>query len=155
LDYAGKERSVDFQTLVVAGCVGQGPAVKFKVWLEHFRHIEPLIDKLVHDGTAPDPSQIQGPDRMMVTALSATAAVMAETRKTPSSADAKKKQKEEVARRVKNVFGWMQKLPSEYSVGATKSVLTMEAIKEFEMTKDQSFMSVFMNIRSSMRDQSK
>ncbi len=153
LDHAGNSRSVDFQTLVVAGCVGTGPATNFKVWLEHFRHIEPLIDKLVGDGTNPEPSAISGPDRMMVTALSAVSAVMAETRKTPTSAEGKKKQRDEVARRVKNVFGWVQKIPSEFSVGAVKSTLTMEAIKEFQMTNDQSFMKVFTDIRSSMRDQ--
>lgn len=155
IDLAGKDKSVDFQTLLVAGCVGTGAAIKFKVWLEHFRHIEPLIDRLVKEGKHPEANEITGPDRMMVTALSACGAVMAETRKTPTGDADKKKQREKVASLVKNVFGWMKRIPSEYSVGAVKSVLHMDNIKEFNMTADEDFMAVFLQIRKSMKGDGK
>lgn len=151
LDAAPRGAGVDFQTLVVAGCVGQGPAVKFRVWLEHFRHIEPLVDELIKNGKHPDASAIQGPDKVMVTALSACGALMAETRKTPVDAGEKKKQKENVDKLVKHTFGWLKRVPTEYSVGAVKSVLTMDAIKQFTMTDNPDFMEVFHHIRKAMK----
>ena len=50
LDGTGPESPIEFQELLVAGRVGTGAATKFKVWLEHYRHIAPMIDALIHDG---------------------------------------------------------------------------------------------------------
>ena len=67
LDLA-KDEDVDYQTLIIAGRVGTAAAIKFKVWLTHHRHIEPMIDALVKDGKHPN---IEGMhiDRVMVTAI--------------------------------------------------------------------------------------
>lgn len=152
---SGFKTDVNFQTLLIAGCVGQGAAVKFKVWLEHFRHIEPAVDRLVKDGTFPTVAEMGELDRTMVMALSACGAIMAETRKKASTPNEVKKQKETVEKTVKHVFSWMKKIPSEFSVGAVKSVLNMEAIKEFQMTNVPEFMDTYMMIRKAMKDGSK
>lgn len=151
LDNAPKD-TVDFQSLLIAGRVGMGASVKFRVWLDHYRHIEPLIDALVRDGKHPDANNMEI-DRLMVCAISAVNAIAAECRKTPTSAGDRDKLEKQIHRTTANVFGWMKKLPGEYCIGAVKSVLDMKMIQNFKLTKEPSFMETYQKIRSAMKDE--
>jgi hypothetical protein len=65
-----QDESVEFQTLLVAGRVGQTAAAKFSVWLTHYRHIAPMIDALVEHGKEPDVANMTT-DRLMVCCIGA------------------------------------------------------------------------------------
>jgi len=139
---------VDFQTLLVAGRVGQGAAVKFKVWLEHYRFIEPIIDSLAKNGTKPDISKMTI-DRQLVCALGAVGRMMAATRDDhKGNKDAHKK---EIHKVTSNVMDWMKDLPSEFCIAAVKSTLSMKVIQDFELTKIKPFMDVYLKIRQSLK----
>lgn len=153
LDMTSTQDTVDFQTLLVAGRVGMAAAVKFRVWLEHYRHIEPLIEKLCKDGTHPNVNDLSV-DRLVVCAISAVNAVSQECKKTVKAGDkdAADKQMKEVHRLAKNAFGWVQKLPSEMQVAAVKSTLHMDLITKFGLTKIPEVMQTFLSVRKAVRD---
>lgn len=146
-----KDHSVDFQTLLVAGRVGSAAAVKFRVWLEHYRHIEPIIDKLCKDGTHP-PMNDMSIDKQLVCAIAGVNAVAQECKKTAKDAKERTKQEEEVHRLAKNVFGWLQKLPGEFQIGAVKSTLNMKMIQDFKLTKIPEVMATYLNVRKAIKD---
>lgn len=150
LDGTTAQDSVDFQTLLVAGRVGQGPATKFKVWLDHYRHISPQIDALVRDGKHPSPDAVNSLDRVMVCAIAGADAIMESTRR----ADAATKDREGAVKAVhkvtENVMGWMNTISSEMAIGAVKSVLHMEAITKYQLMKVKPFMEVYVKIRKAM-----
>ena len=148
LDQTTTKDTVEFQTLLVAGRVGSEAAAKFRVWLDHFRHLEPIIDRLVADGTMPNMGDMTI-DRQLVCAIGATAAVAQECRK---DAKDKAKHQESVNKVAKNVFSWLQKLPSEFQIAAVKSTLNMEIIQKFQLTKIPEVMNTYLSVRKSMRD---
>jgi len=142
---------VNFQTLLVAGRVGQPAAVKFRVWLEHFRHVEPLIRALVDKGEHPNLSNAQL-DRVLVCAIAGVDAIMRECRK-----DAGGKKDEQIKRIHKvtaNVCGWLKDLSGEICIGAVKSTLNMKVIQEHQLTKVKPFMDVYLKIRKVMQGES-
>jgi hypothetical protein len=147
-----RKHSVNFQTMIVGGRVGQGAAVKFKVWLEHYRFVEPFIDRLVKNGEHPSGEAVKDTARVIVCAIAGANALMQEMKKTPTDEAAKEKQTKEVGRISKNVCGWMQHLSSDICIAACKSVLTMKAIQEYKLTKIPEFMAVFVKVRQAMKD---
>jgi hypothetical protein len=147
LDAKDATNDVDFQTLLIAGRVGQGAAVKFRVWLEHYRHVDPIIDALSRNGTKPDLSNMTI-DRQLVCALGAVGRMMTATRTEHKTKDAHKK---EVHRVTENVMNWINDLPSEFCIAAVKSTLSMKVIQDFELTKIKPFMSVYLKIRQSLK----
>lgn len=146
LDTTSNQDSIDFQTLLVAGRVGQAAAVKFRVWLDHYRHVEPLIDKLVADGTHPQGEMTI--DKQLVCAIGAVAAVAQECRKDGSD---KAKREAQIHKTAKNVFSYLQRLPSEFQVAAVKSTLSMELITKWQLTKVQEVMNTYLNVRKAMK----
>lgn len=149
LDRVMKE-SVDFQTMLVAGRVGQAAAVKFKVWLDHYRHIEPIIDKLVREGAKPN---IDGMtvDRIMVCAIASCGEIAKLGRDIPSGAE-RAKQEEKILKVTKNVFGWLGDVPSEFAIGAVKSALSIKIIQDWKLTRVPELMQTYVKIRKSLND---
>ncbi len=137
------DRDVDFQTLVVSGHVGNSAAISFKVWLEHYRHIAPLIDNLVMHGKHPPKEELVALERLFVVGIAGANAIVQVAQK----ADAKKASPNDVRNVTKNVMGWIKTIPTEYSIGALKSVLSMEIIRKYKLMDDKDFLEVFVNIR--------
>lgn len=150
LDSTTTNDTLDFQTLIVSGRVGTPAAVKFRVWLDHYRHIEPLIDDLVKNGKHPDVNQM-AVDRLLVTSIAAIGQVSAHAKQTPKKGD-EQKHEELVQKVAKNCFSWVAKLPSEMQVAAAKSTLDMTLIQKYKLTKIQEVMNVFLNIRKATKD---
>jgi hypothetical protein len=148
LDLAVNE-PVEFQTMLVAGRVGQAAAVKFRVWLEHYRFIEPLIDKLVDEGAHPDIESMPV-DRIMVCAIAGCNRIVQLCRDVHPGEKAKREEK--ILRVTKNVFGWLGEIPPEFAIGAVKSVLSMKIIQEWKLTRVPELMSTYIKIRKSLND---
>jgi len=146
-----ESKDTDFQTILVSGRVGQGAAVKFKVWLDHYRHIEPIVDALVRKGTKPGDNM--GIERQLVCALSAVGRVASKCRNEPSDKTKKASYAKEVIETTTNVMGWVKDLPPEFCIAAVKSTLTMEMIQKHQLTKIKPFMEAFLKVRKSMKDQ--
>lgn len=142
LDSADKA-SVEFQTLLVSGYVGIGAAATFQVWLEHYRHIQPSVDALVQHGTHPSGDAIETMDRVFVYGIACANAIVAATQRVESG----KMKADELKKIVNNVMGWMKNVPTEYAIGALKSVLSMELIIKYDLMKISSFMESFIAIR--------
>ncbi len=142
LDMA-KDKDVNFQSRLVAGYVGMGLAAQFHVWLEHSRHIQPQVDALVQHGTHPKLKDSDGLDRLFVFGIASANAIMQAAQKV----DAKKMDAKELKRITANVMGWMKDVPSEYAIGALKSVLTMDVIVRHELMRVDAFMQKFIVIR--------
>lgn len=149
LDLVMKE-SVDFQTMLVAGRVGQAAAVKFRVWLDHYRHIEPLIDALVKEGKKPNIEHMTV-DRIMVCAIAGCNVISQLGRDVPGGAE-KAKREEKILKVTKNVFGWLGEIPPEFAIGAVKSVLSMKIIQDWKLTRVPELMQTYVKIRKSLND---
>jgi len=131
--------------------VGMVAAVKFRVWLDHYRHVEPIIDALVDKGTHPSINDMTI-DRQLVCAIAAVNAVSNECKK-PYKTPAEKTKVTEAAHKVaKNVFGWVKKLPSEFQIAAVKSTLNMKLITDLQLTKVPEVMETYLNVRKAMKD---
>lgn len=139
---------INFQTLIVSSHVGIAAAIKFRVWLEHYRHIEPMIRALVEKGE--HPRQNDTSDRQLICCLSAVGAVMNECRKTPNTAQEKVAHEKALEKIVANVFGWVKLLSPEFIIMAVKSVLTMEVISKHKLTRFPDFMQSFMKIKQGL-----
>jgi hypothetical protein len=133
--------SVEFQTLLVAGRVGSAAATKFRVWLDHYRHIEPIVEKLAADGTFPNLEMTI--DKQLVCAIGAVNMVAQECRKDKAKQDA-------VNKVAKNVFNWVQNLPSEFQIAAVKSTLNMDLITKWSLTKVPEVMATYLKVRKAM-----
>lgn len=142
--------TVDFQTMLVAGRVGQGAAVKFRVWLDHYRHIEPIIDKLVKEGVRPNIDQMTV-DRIMVCAIAGCNAISQQCRDVPTGAE-RAKREEKILKTTKNVFGWLGEIPPDFAIGAVKSVLSMKMIQDWKLTRVPELMATYVKIRKSLND---
>jgi len=148
VDQTTSKDSVEFQTMLVAGRVGSEAAVKFRVWLDHYRHVEPIIDKLVADGTKPNMDTMTI-DKQLVCAIGSVSAVAQECRRT----DFKDKTKHQasVDKVATNVFNWLQEIPTEFQVAAVKSALNMDLIKSFSMQKIPSVMATYLAVRKVLK----
>jgi hypothetical protein len=143
------DETIDFQTLLVAGRVGQEPAAKFRVWLDHYRHIEPLIEALVKKGTLPEVDSFTI-DRLLVIAIASCAAIANLSRKETKSNSEKEKLVVEVQKTATNVFKFISKLPSEFQIGALKSTLSLALIQENKLTQIPDVMKAYLNVRASL-----
>jgi hypothetical protein len=150
LDHTTPQDGVDFQTALVSGRVGHGAAVKFRVWLEHYRHIEPLIDALAKDGTKPDTSKM-GIDRQLVCAIGGVGRIMSLCKNPPKEAGKKKAHQEKVHKVCANVMSWVKDLPPEFAIGALKSTLNMKVIQDYQLTKIKPFMDAYLQIRQALK----
>jgi len=151
---AAPDADVNFQTLLVAARVGQPAAVKFRVWLEHYRFVEPMIRALVDEGKHPSLSN-STLDRIFVCAISGVEAIVRECRKTPTDPKAKEEQAKRVRKVTENVMNWIKDLPSEIQIGALKSTLTMKMIQENSLTTVKPFMDAYVKIRKVMKPDGK
>ncbi len=146
-----KNHSVDFQSMLVAGRVGTNAAVKFRVWLDYYRHVEPYVDELWEKGKMPNMPDMTI-DKQLVMAISAVDMVAQECRKTPKTAQDKQKQIDTVQKGAKNVFGYVRTLPSEFQIGAVKSTLNMKLIQDYQLTKIKEVMETYLSVRKAMKE---
>jgi hypothetical protein len=148
LDRVMKE-PVEFQTMLVAGRVGQAAAVKFRVWLEHYRFIEPMINKLVREGVKPDVSDMTV-DRIMVCAIASCNHIvkLAQGTLEPEKAELTAN----VLTVTKNVFSWLGDLSPDFAIGAVKSTLSMNIINKYKLTRVPELMKTCLKIRQSLTD---
>lgn len=148
---AAMQEDVDFQTMIVSGYVGTSAAIKFRVWLEHYRHIEPMIDALIREGKKPNIENM-GVDRIMVTALAGVNRIAQLCRESPVGTEDKRKLDDKILKVTKNVFGWLGDVPEEFAIGAVKSGLTMKAIHDHKLIRVNELTSVYMRIRAALHD---
>lgn len=144
LDDAGNA-NVDFQTLLVAGRVGTPAALKFRVWLEHYRHIEPVIQALIEKGDRPTGLTT---DRGMICALSGVSAIQQHCRKIKAASGAQRTELEKkLDKMVPNVFGWVKDLPPEYIVMAVKAGFELQTITELKLTRFTDLMAAYSKVK--------
>ena len=146
-----KRHSVDFQSMIVAGRVGTAAAVKFRTWLDYYRHVEPLVDELWSKGKHP-PMNDMTIDKQLVCAISAVNQVAQECRKPAKTPQDRQKQMDDVGKGAKNVFGWVEKLSAEFQIGAVKSTLDMKLIQDFNLTKIPEVMRTYLTVRRAIKD---
>jgi hypothetical protein len=150
LDFTDESTSVDFQDLLVAGRVGNGAAIKFKVWLEHYRYIAPRIRGLVDKGQHPF-LDIEKPsiDRVFVCAIAGVDEVMK-----CATSRFKEEDKHNHMKRVhgvlSNVCDWLDRIPPEICIGAFKSALTYDISKEFSFVENREFVRVYQKVQKSL-----
>jgi hypothetical protein len=130
IDSLPQEASVDDQTLVMSGRIGVDAAVKFRVWMEHYRHIYPMVEKLVKTGKGPDKNMTI--DRQLVFCIAACNEV---SKATPVAGNYKPSKSEVTNAHMVagNVFGWLGKLAPEIQIAGFRSTMTKPQISEYKL----------------------
>jgi hypothetical protein len=141
---AHQHEEVDFQSLLISGYVGHEASLLFRVWLEHYRHVAPTIDKIVEKAEYPKPDFANNIERLIVTAIGCTGRLSAECKK-------KNKDKAKIRTYTANTFNWISTLASEFQIAAVKSSLDMAVIKENEMTQIPIVMNVFKSLNNILK----
>lgn len=130
---AAQDESIDIMSNIVAGRVGHSLAVKFKIWLEHYRVIEPKIKALVDKGVIPDISN-ESIDRVFIYGIAAATSIR------------KFNQKEKIQKVAKNAFAFLETLPPEIQIGAVRSALDMKYIEKNGLSAVPEVMRVYTRI---------
>jgi hypothetical protein len=126
---------VDLQTLLIAGRVGTASAIKFKIWLEHYIHIEKDVKDLVEKGKHPKDLSL---DKQIVAAIAGCTEVARAF--SDESKGKKKLTKEKI---LENVFGYMKTLTPDIQICAFRSTFSMDMIKKHNLQNNAIFMPVF------------
>lgn len=134
IDNARNENS-DMLTDLVAGRVGDDAAIKFKVWLDHYRVVEPIVEAIV----AGKPTKFDNLsiDKVFVLAISLAGQVR--------RADPKKAK--EVAARV---FKAMADFPPEIQIGAVKASLDIAIIQKLGLASVPEVMVVYQKVAKAL-----
>lgn len=132
------------ESTIVSGRVGVGSAAKFQVWLDYYREIGPMIDKLVEDGTHPPDLDI---GKQIVCAISACnqIRVAAQTEESAATKAGRKVNKKKVSDVCGYVMTWLLTLSSEYQIAGIRNSLDMDLIKKWDLMESPNFIEVFSN----------
>ncbi|HEY8096863.1 MAG TPA: hypothetical protein VIE65_12340 [Methylobacter sp.] len=144
---SAESADVDFQTMLVAGRVGQTGASSFKVWLEYYRELAPHIKNLVQKGDMTLDMRNLDLGQTMVFAIGAVDGIMRASRMPESEVKGREKKKavQEVTFRVSKL---LNTLPSEICVSALKSTLDHKVIDVFGLVEVKGFVDVYRKIRA-------
>jgi len=141
------DKSISFKYNIIAGRVGTVAATEFRVWLEHYRKIEPHITELIDNGTHP---QFDGhADQIFICALAVVKELSKICKQLYRNINQYTEQKEAIERIINNTFPWLQTIPSEYCVAALKSSLSKLTVREHKLTEYKEFMDIFAKIEKS------
>jgi hypothetical protein len=150
ISFSTNKQEIAFQTITLAGRIGEAPATKFRAWLEYFKRIEPKVDALVANGTLPSEAEIGDMDlaEAVVFCVSSTQAIVDAAKKSKEP----EAQKKEVHRVANNVAKLLKLVPAEHQIAAIKSVLESDFVKAMDLTKCPDLMKVYMSVRKVTKD---
>lgn len=140
----GNDNDIEFQSLLVAGRVGSEAAISFQVWLEHYKTIDPLIDRLLA-GQRPDTSKLSL-DQLLVLSISACQQIAETARKEPFSRGTKKEQ-EAFTRTIKSVMSWMaDDVDPDLCIAGAKATMKLEFLMDKNINEIPEFKRFFNKI---------
>jgi len=141
LNETGYLASSDFQVQLVMGRVGIPAALQFKVWLDHYRVLAPIVNDLCKEGKRP-PKTMES-DKTIVCAISACSEVFKFCRKEVSD---KAKHKAQLKKMVENVFSWILTLTPDFQIAAVKTNFAVKEIKEHGLADFPLFTEAFTKV---------
>lgn len=153
LDHADAQglRDLDFQTMIVAGRVGNAAALEFRTWLEHYRTIENYIDPLLNEGKKP--KTLESLQHTFILGMMAAGQLVRQMAKYSAEHKDKKAFKDNydlVQKMTRNLFTWLESLNSpDVGVAIVKTSFSadMKAVGDYKLVDINEFMKVFMAIR--------
>ena len=150
ISFSTNKQEIAFQTITLAGRIGEAPATKFRVWLEFFKRIEPKVEALVNNGQLPSETEIGDMElgEAIVFCVASTQAIVDAAKKSKEP----EAQKKEVHRVANNVAKLLKQVPAEHQIAAIKSVLESDFVKAMELTKCPDLMKVYMSVRKVTKD---
>ena len=139
-DYAN-DPVVDFGFVIMAGRVGKRAALEFKVWLKHYRQLQPVIDALLETGQQP-PKKLTS-DQVIIVAMSA----MSKLKEAALENDL-----DSVGTWVPRIFEWMMEdhIPPDICLAAARAVLNKQLVEQIDILKYPVVSKVFLTKIKSM-----
>ena len=124
----GEDQVSKFAQTLVAGRVGMQASVKFKVWVDHYRKYEPMVEELIYNGKFPDKNLPS--EAIIIIAMSAMREFKnrLHTDKTPEELSNLKQMSA-------NVFGWLLEphISPDYALAAGRSVFSEQVFKKYDL----------------------
>jgi hypothetical protein len=132
----GEDNISKFAQTIVAGRVGMAASVKFKVWVDHYRKYEPVVDDLLYNGKFPDQNLTS--EAMIIIAMSA----MREFKNGLGNLD------EKVLHQMSaNVFGWLleKHVAPDYALAAGRAVFSEQIFKKHNLKSYPNVKELYQN----------
>lgn len=132
----GEDNISKFAQTIVAGRVGMAASVKFKVWVDHYRKYEPVVEALLYNGEFPDRNLTS--EAMIIIAMSA----MREFKNGLGNLD------EKVLHQMSaNVFGWLleKHVAPDYALAAGRAVFSEQIFKKHNLKSYPNVKELYQN----------
>ena len=136
-------KSIDFQQMVIGGWVGKEASAKFRVWLEYYKDLQPIIEDWLKGGNYPN---IDAPDKQMVLCISGLSVLADVCKIQPSSKEEQEAKTKKIKLLVERVCGYLEGVGEDFITGATRAVLTPELINKNNLKEYEKFVNCFKKV---------
>jgi MoxR-like ATPase len=129
---------------LIAANVGEGASSEFKVWLEHYQELDPVVEDIFEKGVYPKKGVLSA-QQVLIAAISACNKVYAELKND-------KADREKVVRHVKNVYKWLATLPIDVQHGSVRLSFggDSEIVSKWELAEIDEFYSIFDSLKKTL-----
>ncbi len=126
----------DVKYSFISGKVGESTAVKFIIWTEHYRVLDPVINDIAEEGKNPDLSGFDT-EQKLVLSIGVCSRLNAEF---------KDNNNVRIEKLCKNVFKWIKQLPIDIQTAGIRNALDPEKVTKSIAPTIPDVMDVFKNI---------
>lgn len=133
----GNDALMSLKTTICAGKVGNSAAVKFEVWLKHYRTLDPMIESISEKGENPSIKNLNL-EESFICAIGVCSRL---------SAEFKPNNKERINKVAKNVFSWLGNLGVEIQTAGVRNAIDYDLAIKYGIQLIPEVMSVFKFIK--------
>lgn len=133
----GDNNLTDLKTTVISGKVGIAAALKFEVWLKHYRNLDPVIEKIVDKGEKPNWGKLNLEEKLVC-------AIGVCSRLNP---ELKPNNEEKIKKYVKNIFTWIEDIEIDIQTAGVRNALDYESLQAYGIADYKEATRVFKKIK--------
>lgn len=133
----GNDAVVDLMTCIIAGKVGNTAALKFEVWLKHYRELDPVIEAIAEEGKRPKWNDLNL-EQKFVCAIGVCSRLNPEL---------KPKNEARIKKLVKNIFEWIGGIDIDVQTAGVRNALDLDLCKQYGIADLPEATKVFKNIK--------
>lgn len=139
------DEEIRFQTTLIAGCVGENAALKFQIWLEHYREIRPIVEAVLEGKKLSEREQNRLRSNVQAEMVVGFT-IFGEFNRLVREASARKISREEIFKKVTNGCDFMldrtNMSPSTLFASVKGSLTDIKLYSQMQVVSIPSFMAV-------------
>jgi MoxR-like ATPase len=129
---------------LIASNVGDAAASEYKVWIEHYQALDPVVEKIFEKGKHPAAGSLS-PQQTLIAAISACNRVYSELKSETTNRDV-------AVKHIKNVYKWIATLPIDIQHGAVRLSFggDAEIVSKWDLAEIDEFYTVFDSLKKTL-----